>query len=122
MKATQRVSALRSGQPDDLIASGAGCEGISLRGASMRRKIGPNRPGIRGMSVTIGKSMSLIGADADKTVINATGNRDGIYIYGLDNPSLSEVMATRFTIQNAKFEGIPRHQCILGHDCGQPRG
>ncbi len=50
MKATQRVSALRGGQPDDLIASGAGCEGISLRGASMRRKIGPNRPGIRGMS------------------------------------------------------------------------
>ena len=51
MKATQRVSALRVGQPDDLIASGAGCEGISLGGASMRRKIGPNRPGIRGMSV-----------------------------------------------------------------------
>jgi hypothetical protein len=51
MKATQRVSALRGGQPDDLIASGAGCEGISLRGASMRRKIGPNRPGIRGISV-----------------------------------------------------------------------
>ena len=51
MKATQRVSALRGGQPDDLIASGAGCEGISLRGASMRRKIGPSRAGIRGMSV-----------------------------------------------------------------------
>jgi probable HAF family extracellular repeat protein len=51
MKATQRVSALRGGQPDDLIASGAGCEGISLRGASMRRKIGPNRPGIRGILV-----------------------------------------------------------------------
>src|SRR5580704_97168 len=51
MKATQRVSALRGGQPDDLIASGAGYEGISLRGAWMRRKIGPNRPGIRGMSV-----------------------------------------------------------------------
>jgi glycosyltransferase involved in cell wall biosynthesis len=51
MKATQRVSALRGGQPDDLIASGAGCEGISLRRASMRRKIGPNRPGIRGISV-----------------------------------------------------------------------
>jgi hypothetical protein len=50
MKATQRVSALRGGQPDDLIARGAGCEGIWLRDASMRRKIGPNRPRIQGMS------------------------------------------------------------------------
>jgi hypothetical protein len=31
MKATQRVSAPRGGQPDNLIARGAGSEGISLR-------------------------------------------------------------------------------------------
>src|SRR6266850_2061354 len=64
MKATQRVSALRGGQPDDLIASGAGCEGISLRGASMRRKIGPNRPGIRGISVrTLANRVGAQGAE-----------------------------------------------------------
>jgi hypothetical protein len=51
MKATQRVSALQGEQPDDLIARGAGCEGISLRGTPMRPKIEPNRLGIRGMSV-----------------------------------------------------------------------
>ena len=56
--------------------------------------------------IVIGRSLSLIGADADKTVINAKGKGNGIYIDGLDNPSLSEVVVRGFTIQNANFEGI----------------
>src|SRR5580658_2081909 len=36
-------------------------------------------------SVTIGKPLSLIGADATKVIINATGLGVGIYVDGIDN-------------------------------------
>jgi hypothetical protein len=44
------VSARRAGQPHDLVASRAGCEGILWRDTSMRRTIAPNALGIREMS------------------------------------------------------------------------
>jgi hypothetical protein len=50
MKAKQRLPALRSGQPDDLASNRGSCDRISLRRASMRRKITLNNPGIWGMS------------------------------------------------------------------------
>jgi parallel beta-helix repeat protein len=56
--------------------------------------------------IIIGKSLSLIGANSSNTIIDATGKGNGIYIDGLDNAGLSEVVVTGFTIQNAKFEGI----------------
>jgi hypothetical protein len=56
--------------------------------------------------INIGKSLSLIGANSANTIINATGKGNGIYLDGLDNPGLSEVVVTGFTVQNAKFEGI----------------
>jgi nitrous oxidase accessory protein NosD len=65
--------------------------------------------------VIIGKSLSLIGAGAAHTIIDATGKCtviggdnycNGIYIDGLDNPGLSEVAVQGFTVANAKYEGI----------------
>jgi uncharacterized protein (TIGR03118 family) len=50
MKAKPQVSALRGRKPDDLAANEVGCGRISLRCASMRRKIALNSPAIRGMS------------------------------------------------------------------------
>jgi hypothetical protein len=50
MKAKPRVSALRGRKPDDLAANRVGFGRISLRCASMRRKIALDGPGIRGMS------------------------------------------------------------------------
>jgi hypothetical protein len=50
MKAKQRVPALRGGQPGGLAANGIGCDRISLRRTSGRRKIVLNSLGIRGMS------------------------------------------------------------------------
>ena len=44
------VSVLRGRKPDDLAANEVGCGQISLRCASMRRKIALDGPGIRGMS------------------------------------------------------------------------
>jgi len=56
--------------------------------------------------ITISKSLSLIGANSANTTINAVGKGNGVYIDGLDNPGLREVVVTGFTVENAKFEGI----------------
>lgn len=50
--------------------------------------------------------LSLIGADATKVIINATGLGVGIYVDGIDNASLSNVLVSGFTVENANFEGI----------------
>jgi hypothetical protein len=57
-------------------------------------------------SVTIGKPLSLIGADATKVIINATGLGVGIYVDGIDNQGLAGVFVSGFTVENAKYEGI----------------
>jgi hypothetical protein len=56
--------------------------------------------------VIIGKSLSLVGANQNNTTIDATALSNGIYIDGLDNPGLSGVVVTGFTVENANFEGI----------------
>jgi Right handed beta helix region len=56
--------------------------------------------------IIIGTSLSLIGANSGSTIIDATGKGNGIYIDGLDNAGLREVVVTGFTIQKANFEGI----------------
>src|SRR6516165_4282065 len=56
--------------------------------------------------VIIDRPLSLIGADRSKTVVDATGKANGIYIDGLDHSGLSEVVVRGFTIQHANFEGI----------------
>ncbi len=53
MKNKQRVPAPRGRQSDDLAAYEVGSGRISLRCASMTRKLVPNIPEIRGMSVSI---------------------------------------------------------------------
>jgi nitrous oxidase accessory protein NosD len=63
-------------------------------------------PGTYSEDVIIGKSLSLIGANSANTIIDAKGQANGVYIDGLDNPGLSEVVVTGFTVQNANFEGI----------------
>lgn len=56
--------------------------------------------------IVIGKPLSLVGANRNTTIIDATGKGNGIYVDGLDHASLSEVVVRGFTIQNANFEGI----------------
>jgi parallel beta-helix repeat protein len=57
-------------------------------------------------SVTIGMSLALIGADAATTIIEAKGLGNGIYVDGIDHPSLAGVFISGFTVQDANFEGI----------------
>ena len=56
--------------------------------------------------VVIGIALSLIGAPYGNTVIDATGESNGIYVDGYDNPGLAGVVVSGFTVQNANFEGI----------------
>ena len=57
-------------------------------------------------SVTITKPLSLAGAGASSTIINARGLANGIYVDGLDNPGLANVLISGLTVVNANFEGI----------------
>jgi hypothetical protein len=63
-------------------------------------------PGTYNEDVIIGKSLSLVGAGPGQSIINAVHKFNGIYIDGIENPGLSRVVITGFTIENANFEGI----------------
>src|ERR1700693_1536817 len=63
-------------------------------------------PGIYMEDVIIRTPLSLVGAGCGQSIINAIGLSNGIYIDGLENPGLSKVVVTGFTIKNANFEGI----------------
>jgi hypothetical protein len=63
-------------------------------------------PGTYKEAVVIGKSLSLIGTNSRNTIIDATALGNGIYIDGLDNPGLNNVVVSGFTIENAKYEGV----------------
>ncbi len=63
-------------------------------------------PGTYKEDVVIGKPLSLIGSGASNTIIDATGLSNAIYIDGLDNPGLRNVIVTGFTAKNANYEGL----------------
>jgi hypothetical protein len=56
--------------------------------------------------VIIGKPLSLIGAGASLSFIDATGKPNGIFLDGLDNPGLHGVTVAGFTVKNALYEGV----------------
>lgn len=63
-------------------------------------------PGTYTEDVIIGIPLSLVGANPKKTIINATGLPNGVYVDGLDNPGLSNVVVSGFTVEKANYEGI----------------
>lgn len=89
-------------------ASGQGCQktiaaAVAAAAAGDTINIGP---GIYKESVTIGKTLSLVGLEAGKTIIEAAGLGTGITIDGIGNKNLSGVVISGLTIQNANYEGI----------------
>jgi len=62
--------------------------------------------GIYKENVVIGKSLSLAGAGAASTFIDATGRAHGIFLNGWDNPGLHAVTVSGFTVRNALYEGV----------------
>jgi parallel beta-helix repeat protein len=84
-------------------------------------------PGTYKEAVVIGKSLSLIGTNYRNTIIDATGLANGIYVDGLDNPGLRDVLVSGFTIENARYEGVLvtnasdvtiRNNHVLNNDTG----
>ena len=63
-------------------------------------------PGTYTEDVVIGIPLSLVGADADKSIIDATGLAHGIFVDGFDHPGLNDVTIAGFTVQNALYEGL----------------
>jgi hypothetical protein len=63
-------------------------------------------PGTYKEDVIIGKPLSLIGAGADSSVIDATGFANGVFVDGLDNPGLHDVIVAGFTVKSALYEGV----------------
>ena len=63
-------------------------------------------PGTYKEDVIIGIPLSVMGAGAKKSVIDATGLPDGVFVDGYDNAGLSHVTVAGFTVENAQFEGV----------------
>ncbi len=63
-------------------------------------------PGTYKEDVAIGKPLSLIGAGADSSIIDASGLAHGILVDGLDHPGLNNVTIAGFTVKNALYEGV----------------
>jgi len=63
-------------------------------------------PGIYREAVTIGIPLSLIGANASNTIIDAKNQPAGINVDGLNNAGLANVVISGFTVESANYEGI----------------
>jgi len=64
------------------------------------------RPGTYKEDVVVGIPLSLIGAGADESVIDATGLANGVFVDGLDHPGLHSVTVAGLTVKNALYEAI----------------
>lgn len=62
--------------------------------------------GIYAEDVVVGKPLSLLGAGAARSTIDATDLANGVLLDGLSNPGLHDVTVAGFTVQNALYEGI----------------
>ena len=56
--------------------------------------------------VTIGIPISIFGAGAESTIVNAANLPHGFFVDGFDHPGLAWVNIAGFTVENALFEGI----------------
>ncbi len=63
-------------------------------------------PGKYKEDVVIGMPLSLIGAGAGASIIDATGLANGIFVDGFDNAGLGHINIAGFTVENANWEGV----------------
>jgi len=95
----------------DLCVNASGATGCSKTIQAAVTAASPNdtinvAPGTYKEAVTIGKPLSLISSESTKTIIEAAGLGVGIYVDGISNKGLANVIISGFTVQNANFEGI----------------
>ncbi|HXA04291.1 MAG TPA: right-handed parallel beta-helix repeat-containing protein [Bryobacteraceae bacterium] len=63
-------------------------------------------PGTYKEGVVIGIPLSLFGAGADESTIDATNQPNGVLVDGFNHPGLHKVVVAGFTVENAQFEGV----------------
>jgi hypothetical protein len=63
-------------------------------------------PGTYKEGVVIAIPLSLLGAGADESTIDATNQPNGVLVDGFNHPGLKKVVVAGFTVENAQFEGI----------------
>lgn len=63
-------------------------------------------PGTYKEDIKISVPLSLLGAGAEATIIDAKGLHNGIFVDGLDHPGLRDVTIAGFTVENALWEAI----------------
>jgi parallel beta-helix repeat protein len=63
-------------------------------------------PGTYKEQVTLWQPVTLLGAGANQTFIDATNLAHGIFVDGLSHPGLHDVTIADVTVENALFEGI----------------
>ena len=56
--------------------------------------------------VTVGIPVSIVGAGAESTIVDAANLPHGFFVDGFDHHGLAEVTIAGFTVENALFEGI----------------
>ncbi len=94
------------------VSSGGSCAYTKIGDAVAAASIGDTvqvQAGVYSESVIINKSLSLIGAGRDRTIISAFGLPNGIFIDGTAKApatGIADVVVSGFTVQNANFEGI----------------
>lgn len=79
---------------------------IALNNASTGDIINVAKGHYNGAVVIGTSSISLLGAGAGASIIDATGQGVALHVDGLDNPGLHKVVVAGFTVENANFEGI----------------
>ncbi len=63
-------------------------------------------PGTYHEGVVIGIPLSLLGAGASQSTIDATDQPNGVLVDGYNHHGLRDVVVAGFTVENAQFEGI----------------
>src|ERR1700757_361496 len=63
-------------------------------------------PGTYKEYVTVGIPISILGASADSTIVDAAGLPHGFFVDGFDHGGLKNVTIAGFTVENADYEGI----------------
>lgn len=63
-------------------------------------------PGTYKEGVVVGIPLSLLGAGAGRSTIDATNQPNGVLIDGYNHHGLGNVVVAGFTVENAQFEGI----------------
>jgi hypothetical protein len=90
-------------------------------GCGFEQRHDSGRCGTYHEDVVVPMPLSIVGAGAGQSIVDATGLCNGFDIDGHHHPDLSHVLVTGFTVENANFQGILITDSSYDDGMGQPR-